>query len=54
MIVRDHKDAAALAAEASARRAERCPDCGMPKGSGLGSHYALCPSLRAEPKAERS
>lgn len=45
-VVRDHRDAGALAAESSARRANRCPDCGMPAGSGLGPHYLGC--IRAD------
>lgn len=48
MIIRDHRDAAAAAVESTARRAEPCAGCGMPKGSGLGPHFALCPIDTAE------
>lgn len=57
MIIRDHRDAAAAAVESNARRAEPCAGCGMPKGSGLGSHYLGCPidtAERAKAEAERA
>lgn len=38
----DVRQAAASAVDAQVRRAKECEECDMPKGSGLGSHYAHC------------
>lgn len=41
-----YKDAAARAVDAQVERAEKCPGCGMTKGSRLGDHYLGCEMAR--------